>query len=656
MGDPKSIREMLDFQELSEAEKQARGILGRLYGPCASIVDATRNGRRYNDELWEKVFSKDNEIVREMFENGGIPMELDHPVDREETCSEKIAAMMPEPPKRDKDGHLICYIDIIDTPCGKIAYALAKYGFKLGISSRGTGDLYQDENGDEVVDPDTYQFTTFDLVLLPAVKDARLSVCESLDLKKINPNKALKKALQEEYNNSSKEDQRIMDNTMKDLNIDINLEEAEASDKCKVLADGTEYCEIEDPIAESQKFLTEKDDEVEDDFNEEEFEEVDVEKESKKNNKDEKDEKASDDKKGKKKKDDKDDDKEDKKDEKEDEDEDEEVEFKTVNDLIKNLKEFEKDAEVQFGPIVIEDREYPVNGLVFDDGEDGKTITINIDYSQETGDNIEDVATDALIDENPVEDIPEDIAGNDGIDAVVENFKDVVRQKDVLESEVKQLKSEKAVGDAEVKKLKEELDRYRLAFARTSELATNAKKYESEVKSLIEQLTAKDSQIKNLQKVQASTTKLTESRDANVAKVKVLTEQLETVKAQKVNAEAELTKQLTEAKKLAKTRLDIAKNYKAKCEAVFEGYINSKASMLGVRPAEIKARLTENVSIEEIDKVCDSLLTESVSINRLPYGLTASSRVKVNPGKQVKSTTDPDNGYEVDASLLAFLD
>ncbi len=642
MGDPKSIREMLDFQELSEEEKRARGILGRLYGPCASIVDATRNGRRYNDELWEKVFSKDNEIVREMFENGGIPMELDHPVDREETCSEKIAAMMPEPPKRDKDGHLICYIDIIDTPCGKIAYALAKYGFKLGISSRGTGDLYQDENGDEVVDPDTYQFTTFDLVLLPAVKDARLSVCESLDPKNINPNKALKKALQEEYNNSSKEDQRIMDNTMKDLKIDIDL--GEDRQPIGQFADGTEVYELSDEDRSTSLNEKAKEDEVE----EVEVEEVE----------ETEDEKASDDKKGKKKKDDKDDDKEDKKDEKDDkdEDEDEEVEFKTVNDLIKNLKEFDKDAEVQFSPIVIEDKEYPVNGLVLDDGEDGKTITINIDYSQETGDNIEDEATDTLIDENPVEDIPEDIAGNDGIDAVVENFKDVVRQKDVLESEVKQLKSEKAVGDAEVKKLKEELDRYRLAFARTSELATNAKKYESEVKSLTEQLAAKDSQIKGLQKVQVSTTKLTESRDANVAKVKVLTEQLETVKAQKANAEAELTKQLTEAKKLAKTRLDIAKNYKAKCEAVFEGYINSKASMLGVRPAEIKARLTENVSIEEIDKVCDSLLTESVSINRLPYGLTASSRVKVNPGKQAKSTTDPDDGYEVDASLLAFLD
>ena len=103
----------LKFKELSPEEKQSRGILGRLYGPIASIVKATRNGRRYTESLWEKVF--ENPLTKEMFAQGGVPGELDHPVDREETCSEKIAIMMPEPPTKDKDGHLVGYFDIIDT-------------------------------------------------------------------------------------------------------------------------------------------------------------------------------------------------------------------------------------------------------------------------------------------------------------------------------------------------------------------------------------------------------------------------------------------------------------------------------------------------------------------------------------------------------------
>ena len=47
----KSIKEVLAFKELSEEEKKARGILGRLYGPCASFTVPTRNGRKYSDEF-----------------------------------------------------------------------------------------------------------------------------------------------------------------------------------------------------------------------------------------------------------------------------------------------------------------------------------------------------------------------------------------------------------------------------------------------------------------------------------------------------------------------------------------------------------------------------------------------------------------------------
>lgn len=213
----KSIKEMLNLQELTEDEKKSRGILGRLFGPCASITDTTRNGRLYSDELWDNVFNN-NDLIKEQFNNGGIAMELDHPIDREETDSTRIAALMPEPPKKDDTGHLICYVDIIDTPCGKIAYQLAKYGYKLGISSRGTGDVRADDS----VDPNTYDFTTFDLVLIPAVKDARLSMCESLDTNKVKLTEALKK----DYADCDENQKKIFKSTINDLDIDVNLDEA----------------------------------------------------------------------------------------------------------------------------------------------------------------------------------------------------------------------------------------------------------------------------------------------------------------------------------------------------------------------------------------------------------------------------------------------
>lgn len=208
----------LIFKDLTPEEKQKRGILGTLYGPMASIVQPTRNGRKYSEKLWEKVFNDD--IVKEMLEKGGIPGELDHPTDRTETCSEKIAIMMPEAPKKDDQGHLVGRFDIIDTPCGKIAYALAKYGFQFGISSRGEGDVEEDFDGNESVDPDTYNFQAFDLVLLPAVKDARLKMVESLDKNKIQ----LKKALNEALENASTSDKKIMTETLDNLKIDYKPE------------------------------------------------------------------------------------------------------------------------------------------------------------------------------------------------------------------------------------------------------------------------------------------------------------------------------------------------------------------------------------------------------------------------------------------------
>lgn len=189
-------------------------ILGTLEGPCADFIDPTRNDRHYSESLWEKTFS--DPIFNELIENGGIPGELDHPPEREEIDSSRIAILMREKPVK-KDGKYWAKFSILNTPLGKIAYTLAKAGFNLGVSSRGTGDLYDNADGSQEVDEDTYDFKCFDLVLLPAVKDARLKlVSESLQ-KKFD----YKKALVESLNSASDEDRKLMKETLDNLNIDI---------------------------------------------------------------------------------------------------------------------------------------------------------------------------------------------------------------------------------------------------------------------------------------------------------------------------------------------------------------------------------------------------------------------------------------------------
>ena len=144
-------KEDLIFTDIGDNSNEA--VLGTLEGPCADFIDPTRNGRHYSETLWQKVFS--DPIVTEMIEAGGIPGELDHPTDREETDSSRIAILLREKPKK-KDGQLWAKFDILNTPLGKIAHTLAKAGFKLGISSRGSGDVIQNYDGTEEVDESTY--------------------------------------------------------------------------------------------------------------------------------------------------------------------------------------------------------------------------------------------------------------------------------------------------------------------------------------------------------------------------------------------------------------------------------------------------------------------------------------------------------------------
>ncbi len=199
-----------------KASSEKKGVLGTLEGPCADTISATRNGRKYSEELWEKAFN--DPIVEEYFENGGIFGELGHPVDRSETDLEKIAICMPEKPTKGPDGKLYGRWDILDTPNGRILKCLCDYGYKIGISSRGDGEVNEDYNGDEVVDPDSYELNAFDAVLLPAVKEARLTpVSESL-----SDNKALKVALTESFRKATADDKKIMKESLAQLHIDID--------------------------------------------------------------------------------------------------------------------------------------------------------------------------------------------------------------------------------------------------------------------------------------------------------------------------------------------------------------------------------------------------------------------------------------------------
>lgn len=619
------ILETLKLQPISEEEKARRHILGRLYGPIATFGDSTRNGRYYNKQLWEKALS--DEIFLEKVANKSLFLELEHPADRDTIDMKLACACIPEVPKIIGDD-LYAVIDILDTPNGKLLKTFVDYGFVPGISSRGSGDV--DSNNE--VDPETFFLETWDIVSLPAVKKARLSVCESFDPKQ----QKLQKALLEAYNTSSEEDKAIMKNTLNNLNVPLTESKVQEINGVTVLR----YNSIDEvPINDdTEEFYLGEDLEDDEDMENTDLKEAaDVEDETVEAEDDEVEEEPTED------------DSEETEAENDEADEGNEA-ITTVGDVIKSLKEYDKKLPVEFGQVTIDDKVYDTElSVSYAEGDDKVTIGVNCIPTEDDNENIDAENSD---DETPEADVAEDSAEDAGDDEVIESLKEAIRQKDLLENEIKNLRSSKTVSDAKVAELNESLIKYKTAFERTSELAAKAKSLKNENASLTEQLSQKDSQIKRLSEQAQKAKALNESVNGQNAKVKTLTEKLGVMQKEFDAEKTKLNEQLAQYKKGYADRTAVAKSYKEKFNTVLTRYIESKAQMLGVRPADITCKLRENYTIDDVDNACQAILDGSIKINRIPVSKNAKIRINESVGTNNALEQKSNDSYDVDDSLL----
>lgn len=171
------------LKESTDSQNGGRkGVLGTISGACADYKHKTRNSNFYPRKLWENAFN--DPLIKESMEDRILIGELDHPCDgRLETQAVNSCIVMTSYNFNDKDGLLEGTFDILDTPNGRILKTLLDAGCKIGVSSRGEGDITEglDESGDKAncVDPSSYTFVGFDAVVLPAVKKAKPALQES---------------------------------------------------------------------------------------------------------------------------------------------------------------------------------------------------------------------------------------------------------------------------------------------------------------------------------------------------------------------------------------------------------------------------------------------------------------------------------------------
>lgn len=125
-----------------------------------------QNGRVYPKTILEREVENYKKLVQERRSLG----ECDHP-------ESSVVSL-------DKASHLVTdiwwegndvfgQVELLNTPKGDLVKNLIESGVRLGISSRGVGDVMKNENGEDVVQED-FMLICFDLVSEPSTHNAFL--------------------------------------------------------------------------------------------------------------------------------------------------------------------------------------------------------------------------------------------------------------------------------------------------------------------------------------------------------------------------------------------------------------------------------------------------------------------------------------------------
>jgi hypothetical protein len=129
-------------------------------GPFLQAVDTNRNGRIYSREIIEREVKKFQGLIESREAVG----ELSHP-ESIEINPDRAGILITE---LKMDGNLAMgKAKVLTTPCGKILESLLNDGVRMGVSSRGTGNLTE---GNMVADD--YSLATIDAVYMPSAQVA----------------------------------------------------------------------------------------------------------------------------------------------------------------------------------------------------------------------------------------------------------------------------------------------------------------------------------------------------------------------------------------------------------------------------------------------------------------------------------------------------
>ena len=270
----------------------------------------------------------------------------------------------------------------------------------------------------------------------------------------------------------------------------------------------------------------------------------------------------------------------------------------------------------------------------------------------------------------------------DNNEAMVEELQNSIKQINQFKSDILTLQEKLSVSYAKESSQEEEIVKLRQTIQRLSEDAKKRDALKAQIRRLNEKLSESNTNNLELNRlVESSNQKLSDSKrdyrslnesiklrehevsalksnitslnkqiasisKENADKIKDLTESLETLKKDSQIKADQYTKKLDNANKLVE-------KYKTIANTAVDKYIESEALKLGIKKEEIKNRLPESYSFKDIDKICEDLRNYRLSIDRLPFNVTES--VKMKPKQSTHEPILPVNRAvddEVDNALM----
>lgn len=161
----------------------------KIRGVFQRADEANRNKRIYP----RAVLEREVERIAESVKNRSLLGELDHPTSYDNVRLSNVSHLITSLEMRGNE--MIGEAEILPTPAGQVIKALIEGGVAVGISSRGSGSLSEDAQGNRFVNED-FKLTTFDMVADPSTRGAYPKMAESTLIESI---------VQETFEKASKE-------------------------------------------------------------------------------------------------------------------------------------------------------------------------------------------------------------------------------------------------------------------------------------------------------------------------------------------------------------------------------------------------------------------------------------------------------------------